>query len=433
MFKHTGRLWLILALCAVLSLCACSGGDDDDDDGDPADGDNPGDGDDSGDGGDEQVPDDPGIHDYIIVAANPDLESAAMELKALRHDEGLSVKSTNLEQLGIKGDAEQMMVALRDYLLGEYDPSRTQYVLLIGSHALLPMCTAYLDPLNHSAQGEYTTLTDFYYSDLTSAWDSDGDGFYGEYGDDAMDFNAELLVGRIPLDDPQQVAAVAARIVDWTGSNAAYKNDVMLAAGRIQLEGDSSIIMEVIRTQTLAPAGFNVTRAYADDNLAVPEIPLESSAFIDYWNGHDLGFVMWACHGSAFAAYTGYDNERFFRVADLPDVGGSAPSVVFSSACSNAKATEYSLGHALLADKAAGFIGSTTVTHPGDLGEGSLTFIITIEEFIVDGLPLGTSFRDGINNYMDNFFLKMGYEPQLYLRNIFGFTIYGDPALTYRP
>ena len=52
-----------------------------------------------------------------------------------------------------------------------------------------------------SGAGSYEdSPTDYYYADLTSNWDTDGDGKYGEWSSDISSKPLhEVLVGRIPV------------------------------------------------------------------------------------------------------------------------------------------------------------------------------------------------------------------------------------------
>ena len=67
------------------------------------------------------------------------------------------------------------------------------------------MRTCYPDPTNHAPDGIHDIPTDYYYADLTGNWDYDGDGFYGERGQDTVDFTPEVIVGRIPTDGSSAV------------------------------------------------------------------------------------------------------------------------------------------------------------------------------------------------------------------------------------
>jgi hypothetical protein len=82
---------------------------------------------------------------------------------------------------------------------------------------------------------------------------------------------------------------------------------------------------------------------------------------------------------------------------------------------------------------AVSYIGSTNYTSPGNLGEGSLVFIITVDRFLNRHETLSSAANEAKAVYMDFMFGQLDpfYDDGLPLMNFFGFSIYGDPALRY--
>jgi len=81
----------------------------------------------------------------------------------------------------------------------------------------------YPDPKNHIRSNDTnkdgSVPTDYYYADLTSDWDSDKDGYYGEYQQDNVDFENELIVGRIPFDDINTIKEILDRSIEFENKN----------------------------------------------------------------------------------------------------------------------------------------------------------------------------------------------------------------------
>ena len=170
------RLWLALFLLPLLTLgfaCELDEGDDDDDE-------NSGDDDDDDDDPRPSFTYEPeaGPYEYIIITDN-DLVEDVDELAGFKQHQGLTVLVKGLGEITDK--ANKIPQDIRDFLIDEYDPDLDQAVFIVGSHDTIPMVYFYLDKDHHTTTYEYTTPTDYFYGDLDTDWDEDGDGYYGEW------------------------------------------------------------------------------------------------------------------------------------------------------------------------------------------------------------------------------------------------------------
>ncbi len=125
---------------------------------------------------------------YLIVAPR-DLLPEVEELADYKASSGLLVDKVSLEEIlaGVPGrdGAERLRNVLARY--ATLTP-RPEFALLVGAPETLPMRTAYPWAENH---GDAATVpTDFYYEDVGDDWDADGDGFFGEYGDDLSPYSS---------------------------------------------------------------------------------------------------------------------------------------------------------------------------------------------------------------------------------------------------
>ena len=86
---------------------------------------------------------------------------------------------------------------IRTWLKNNYASMGIEYVLLVGDPTPdtgeVPMKRAWVNSTTDSP-------TDYYYSDLTSNWDTDGDSLFGEWSQDLTTKPlSEVIVGRIPV------------------------------------------------------------------------------------------------------------------------------------------------------------------------------------------------------------------------------------------
>lgn len=117
---------------------------------------------------------------------------------------------------------------LRQYLIYSYNSANTKYVLLAGDSAVLP--------IRYAHSGSERIPTDFYFCDLSSNWNGNGNTIYGEFGsiDDGIDFGAEIYVGRLLCDNNEEIS-------NWTEKVLRYE----INPGR----GDYSYLGRALFTQ----------------------------------------------------------------------------------------------------------------------------------------------------------------------------------------
>jgi len=104
--------------------------------------------------------------------------------------------------------------AIRNYLMDFYN-SGGRYVLLGGDEDNVPVRYAYYYNTDEQPETPYLMMLDHYYADLDGNWDADGDGIWGEPVHDLPDMGAELLVGRLPFSNSEQVAAYREKVTTY--------------------------------------------------------------------------------------------------------------------------------------------------------------------------------------------------------------------------
>ena len=125
---------------------------------------------------------------------------------------------------------------IRNFLREAYQTWGIQYVLLAGDADFVPYQTIY-HPLPHGNYTDWTPPSDWFYANLDGNWNRDGDDLIGEWAD-SVDMFPELLVGRVPLNTPEQAERFVWKVLvhstmpggDSLFMNTEYLNHVILAA-----------------------------------------------------------------------------------------------------------------------------------------------------------------------------------------------------------
>ncbi len=323
------------------------------------------------------------------------------------------------------------------------------------------MRTCYPDPTNHAPDGIHDIPTDYYYADLTGNWDYDGDGFYGERGQDTVDFTPEVIVGRIPTDGSSAVLSIANKIQQFeqTSYTGWKKNAMLLGAiynyanednsGNPRLDGAE--VMEQCKNNLLT--GFSITTMYEKQGFGqcpyTCTYSLSNANIISQWGGSSgWGIVNWAAHGSPTSAsrkvWNTDDGDNvpenngeiiwpiMIQSSDNGALNNNKPPIVFAASCLVSHAESPGcLGMSLLISGASAFVGATRVsyasqiwTQPSHGGHGTICYDFTdrIANKNEDcGHALYNAKRYVYNTYPWNAWYDNA--------NMYNFNLYGDPAM----
>ncbi len=400
-------------------------------------------------------------YDYLIVTT-PSLYAAAQPLVSFRQTQGLVTSFADINQVLATSSGATNAEKLRNHLILEYVTSPFSYVLLIGDIDVVPI--AYLTP---EPNGFDTVPSDFYYSDLSSAFDADNDGRLGEYGTD-MDFTPELLVGRIPWNTPADVTAICNRIVSFETSDQPWKHKALLPSAILNYYNedgngdyertDGAVFAEYCINTALR--GYETTSLYEQAGLlpSLPsDLPLTANNFSDLLNSQSWGLVNWSAHGSQTSSARKVwmndqnDNDipdpdelQWFGLVEIDTFNNPANpdgAVFFCASCLNGTIDHYapSLGEWLLRQKAVADISATRTgwyklgwSDPGWGGLSSYNYHF-LENYAAHGMTVGQA--HAYANWLHTQYCLFGDPvdsggiiwPEL--QNIYAYLLYGDPAI----
>ncbi|MFX1572522.1 MAG: C25 family cysteine peptidase [Promethearchaeota archaeon] len=430
---------------------------------------------------------------YLIITTNA-IESNSDKLDDfIRYKQalGFSVVVITEDEYG-SATGQQRVFNIRSWLQNHYVSDSIEYVLLIGnpdpddptdgsdSIGDLPMLMCYPEG-SWNPGWPYNTPTDYIYADLTGNWDSDGDGYYGEWGyqesspnDAGVDFVPEVYVGRIPVysSDYATLDNILQEIINHhiNAGDEKYKIlEPMAISNYANEDGGGSARTDGLNcpadvyNNILSGIGMDDTVMYERSGLdPVPtsafhyDMPLTSTNVIsEFNNGH--GAVFWWGHGDYYGVYRKYwasddgDNipegdemswPSFLTSGDMSSLENDQPAFFYQSSCLNGE-PEYSdnLQYSLL--KRGAGVNTVSATRVSWYVVGTWNYDTYWPTF-TDNTGIGYY-------YMDNL-LKAGMTagPALYSAkedggvsggvygggyhawmNKMDFNIYGDPQIDY--
>ena len=366
----------------------------------------------------------PFLYNYVIIITDS-LQGAVEPLVTWKTTIGYSVNVATITWIEANYSGADLPEKIRNFLIDKYTEWGIEYVLIVGSHSTIPMRYCYPSPSDHD-NVNWQVPSDYYYADLTGDWDSDGDGYFGEYGHDNVDFYPEVYVGRIPIDDYNIVQRICDKTIEFAEDAGSWKQKALLLGARLVEEGGCSDgFMEHLKEGIFDPAGYSVTTMYEMSPYEC-DYPLNHANVLDVWlDGY--GTITWSAHGSSTTAYIMEDWEPFIMNSDASDLDDNRPSVVFSASCMNAwPERSDNLGNSLLENGAVAFVGASRISYiswGGGTWGGSLAIDYHFYRYLLtESQNFGEALYHSKVYCYDNGVSVWG-------GNMYGFNLYGDPSL----
>ncbi len=267
---------------------------------------------------------------------------------------------------------------IRNAIISYYDLYPIEWVLLLGDTEIIPIRYVYnpdslLIPEKEPVGNQYEKPTDYYYAELTSNWDIDEDGKWGEQSayDNAsyipeLDYDPEVYVGRFPVDNISELHDLFNKTLDYEAG--IYAGDWMhkyLALSGVSdypnskdSDGEDEGILNQYILDNFVSDSMEWTHMLDHTSAYTPVdsenvIGLSKAVAIDAIN-NGSSIIVYAGHGSniSFAA------SGVIRIEDIPQLSNyNKPSFVFADACTTNSYDYDSLGEEFIKQPNTGAIG----------------------------------------------------------------------------
>ncbi len=419
-------------------------------------------------------------YDYIILTTDDLLENVeASDFVSWKESIGFSINILSITDTLIQNQpGNDLPAKIRNFLRSYYETWGINYVLIIGSHESIPMRYCYPDPNNHQFNiynwnigGEVPT--DYYYADLSKpdeeSWDSDQDGYYGEFIQDQPDFTAEVYVGRIPTSDPDRISYTLNKITTFEQNTDAWKNNALHAGSMlfykyedfqydIDHDIDGATCLQAIEEDFMQD--WTISHLSEQEGISPSIYPwdtLTEPEFTKEWRTGTYAVVNWAGHGSATGVgRTIWDhdnngngipehaNNEIIGEAQIniwSDLEDDYPSIVFAVSClvGYPEPTGYgNLGIDLLTKESMGAaVAICSASRPAAVSAdftkyhaGAEALCYEFNHYMIDG-PEGSE-PVGKALYESKAFVhyNYGWDTWYYeYKNLYNYNLYGDPSM----
>ena len=246
------------------------------------------------------------FYEYCVITSQ-NLKDAFTRLVAWKREKGLNAGVVCKEEIlgnnycnvgdtvsSINDDAGK----IRQYLQYAYASGITKYVLFGGKNGVVPI--RYGTGRNNCwtvyHTNDYNIPSDFYFSELNSNWNKDGDDYYGEPGDN-LDYGSELYVGRILCANSEEIHNYTDKLLRYemnpgNGDFSYLKKALYTQSDEMQRyyeqDGIAAQLQSIFPIDTI----FSERPSYNDPNPTAPY----GNDVIAEMNDH-YGYVSWGGHG----------------------------------------------------------------------------------------------------------------------------------------
>jgi hypothetical protein len=274
--------------------------------------------------------------DYQILIITPQAFGAAFEqLKDLYRVRGLEAMTATTETIGSSMTGNDLQEKIRNYIIQEYQQHGVEYVLLGGDAEHVPPRGFYCYVQSGWGYEDYNIPSDLYYSALDGNWNTDGDGMWGEPGED--DLLPDVAVARFPASTLEQLGKIIHKTIRYQDEPVTGELRNIIMAGEELYQNPMTFGEDYLELLI----GEHADNGYT--TIGIPENYTFNKMYdhISYWSGNDL--IAAINQGSAFIHHSGHANQTYvmrldlFQVnnANFPQVNGQDHnySLVYTHGC----------------------------------------------------------------------------------------------------
>ncbi len=265
-----------------------------------------------------RVSDNPDL-DYVIITGNS-FVSNFQPLADWRTKKGFKAEVKSVDWITANYSGRDTQEKIRNFIIDYFTNHGLKYVLLAGDNAIVP---------GRRARAVVNTSTgnipsDLYYSDLQWSWDGNNNNIFGEAGSDTVDFFADVYVGRVSVDNTNQVTTFINKINTYEKNpNTTYLKKALFPS--IMLWSSSGYHGRVVN-QIIA----GITPPdWQDDSIISPSNTQPMFNAIN--NGYH--FAHTAAHGDQVGFYTEYGQPIYTTTTASAQSNGDKLLIMNSIAC----------------------------------------------------------------------------------------------------
>ncbi|HEY9123058.1 MAG TPA: C25 family cysteine peptidase, partial [Bacteroidales bacterium] len=256
---------------------------------------------------------------------------------------------------------------LRQYLFDGVDVIK--YVLLGGDYNIVPVRYGAGNSNTWGTDNDGKIPSDLYYSDLSSNWNVDGDAYTGERDGDALDYSAEIYVGRLLCNTVEDVYRWTEKLKKYEinpgNGDRAYLSKWLASQAddmqdNFEAESVSSTLPSFFSTKIIineVPSYNAAWPTYPKGADVITKINERWGLYSNFNHGCSYGYGT-ATHGNANPDHLQHANYNVMYKSNLPEISpytvipesnngmdkltnSDYPTIIYSISCENVPFDDY--------------------------------------------------------------------------------------------
>lgn len=173
-------------------------------------------------------------YDYVIITSDAFKNSDFTLLAGDKNSRGVKTKIVTVEEIEAGYTGRDRQEKVRNFIKDAYQNLGIEYVLLGGDRNVIPARKLHADAGKQGGAVDEVPA-DLYYATLDGNWDANGNGIFGELGEE--DWFAEVYVGRAAVRNTADISNFVRKTLSYQSAvGSPHDKDIMIAGENLWMD-----------------------------------------------------------------------------------------------------------------------------------------------------------------------------------------------------
>jgi hypothetical protein len=251
--------------------------------------------------------------EYQILIITPQQFAANFQqLEELYFIRGFKTEIVSVESISQQSAGQDLQEKIRNYIIAEYQAHGIEHVLLGGDVEHIPYRGFYCSVQSSSIYTDNNIPADLYYSALDGNWNTNGDSYWGEIGED--DLLPDVSVARFPVSSASQLQRMLNKTIRYQDAPVLGEfRKVLLAGEELWTNPDTygEDYLELL-------IGYHEDNGYVTDGIPDDYTFTKLYDHLANWSKNTL--INAINQGQSFVHHSGHANQTYVMRLGIGDI-----------------------------------------------------------------------------------------------------------------